>query len=83
MKNKNMNENGNRNVNNGGRKWLAEEEAARYLGLNKYTLQRWRLKKGVVHSNGTVTPGPKYYKPAGRVLYDQQDLDNWVITEGA
>jgi excisionase family DNA binding protein len=50
------------------RKLLTVKEAASYLRLSASTLNRLRVSGG----------GPKYYKLAGRVLYDIADLDAWI-----
>ena len=47
---------------------LTAGEAAEYLRSSAVSLARWRTK-------GT---GPRYSKPAGRVLYDPADLDQWL-----
>ncbi|NIO22002.1 MAG: helix-turn-helix domain-containing protein [Candidatus Aenigmarchaeota archaeon] len=51
------------------KRWLNEEQAARYLGISKYTLQKWRRPGN---------PGPRFYKVGARILYELQDLDFWV-----
>lgn len=63
-----------------GRVWLSEQAAADYLGVTKRTLQRWR--SGVVRANGQVVVGPQYYQPAGKVFYDRDELDGWVVSFG-
>ena len=63
-----------------GRVWLSEQAAADYLGVTKRTLQRWR--SGVVRANGQVIGGPKYYQPAGKVFFDRDELDEWVVSFG-
>lgn len=68
----------NKNI-EGGRKWMTENAAATYLGLNKRTLQRWRQNNGVIRSDGSVKPGPKFYKPAGQIFYDRDELDAWIV----
>ena len=47
---------------------LPVAEAATYLCLSASTLNRLRVSGGE----------PRYYKLAGRVLYDVRDLDQWV-----
>jgi predicted site-specific integrase-resolvase len=44
--------------------WYNTVQAATYLGLRPCTLEKWR-----VHGRG-----PRYFKPAGRVRYDERDL---------
>ena len=58
---------------------MTENAAATYLGLNKRTLQRWRQNNGVIRSDGSVKPGPKFYKPAGQIFYDRDELDAWIV----
>jgi len=48
--------------------FVSTKTAAEYCGISAATLKRWRYE-------GT---GPKYYKPAGRVLYDIVDLCEFV-----
>lgn len=43
-------------------------EAARYVGLGKPTLERFRVSGG----------GPVYIKLGGAVRYRQADLDAWL-----
>jgi hypothetical protein len=45
--------------------------AAKYIGYAENTLQYWRTHK----------IGPKYFKPAGKILYLKQDLDDWMNGE--
>ena len=47
---------------------LPVAEAATYLSLSASTLNRLRVSGG----------GPRYAKLAGKVLYDMQDLDQWI-----
>jgi predicted DNA-binding transcriptional regulator AlpA len=48
------------------------ENAAKYLGRSKKTLDMWRV-------NGT---GPKFIKTGGgRVFYFLEDLDSWINGE--
>jgi hypothetical protein len=44
------------------------DEAALYLGCAAGTLENWRVQRR----------GPMYYKPAGKVFYYKQDLDQWI-----
>jgi predicted DNA-binding transcriptional regulator AlpA len=47
---------------------LKVAEAAEYVCLSASTLNQLRVGGG----------GPRYAKLAGRVLYDQVDLDAWI-----
>ena len=47
---------------------LNTNEAARYCGLAKATLDQLRTKGG----------GPPYYKLGRKVVYDTADLDHWL-----
>lgn len=47
---------------------LTTVEAAEYLRVKPTTLEQWRWKGN----------GPRYSKPAGRILYDPADLDRWI-----
>ena len=51
-------------------KKLSTNEAAAFLGVQPCTLEVWRCKKR----------GPKYSKLGSRVMYDQQDLENWFAS---
>ncbi|BBF93424.1 helix-turn-helix transcriptional regulator [Blastochloris tepida] len=42
--------------------------AAKYLGLGKSTLDKWRCTGG----------GPRFSKLGARVVYAKPDLDQWV-----
>lgn len=79
-KNEGTNKEERNDRNERGRVWLSEQAAADYLGVTKRTLQRWR--SGVVRANGQVVVGPKYYQPAGKVFYDRDELDGWVVSAG-
>ncbi len=48
-------------------KFLSVEDAARYLGLKRSTLDHYRWIGG----------GPRYRKHGGRVKYTEPDLDQW------
>lgn len=48
--------------------FLTTKEAADFLKYSEQRLAEWRAK-------GT---GPKYYKPADKVLYTREDLIEWV-----
>ena len=50
---------------------LNTDEAARYCGLAKATLDQLRYKGG----------GPVYIKLGRRVIYDTTDLDRWLDTQ--
>ena len=43
-------------------------EAAKYLGLSRSTLEKWRIYGG----------GPKFYKYLKVVRYRVSDLDEWL-----
>lgn len=47
---------------------LNVKEAAKYVPCGESTLNRLRSQGG----------GPVYTKPAGRVLYDTNELDKWI-----
>lgn len=47
---------------------MTTKEAAEYLRHSEVTLEQWRLSG----------KGPKFYKPAGKVIYDKDDLDDWL-----
>lgn len=79
-KNERTNKEERNDRNERGRVWLSEQAAADYLGVTKRTLQRWR--SGVVRANGQVVVGPKYYQPAGKVFFDRDELDEWVVSFG-
>ena len=79
-KNEGTNKEERNDRNERGRVWLSEQAAADYLGVTKRTLQRWR--SGVVRANGQVVVGPKYYQPAGKVFFDRDELDEWVVSFG-
>jgi predicted DNA-binding transcriptional regulator AlpA len=49
---------------------LRVPEAAHFLGLSKSTLDKLRLTGG----------GPAYLRLGRRVVYDPQDLDEWVVS---
>lgn len=79
-KNEGTNKEERNDRNERGRVWLSEQAAADYLGVTKRTLQRWR--SGVVRANGQIVVGPKYYQPAGKVFFDRDELDEWVVSFG-
>jgi hypothetical protein len=47
---------------------LTVKEAAAYVRHGVSTLNKLRTRGG----------GPRYSKPASKVLYDQRDLDKWI-----
>lgn len=47
---------------------LSPEEAAQYLNMSVDTLANWRSSGG----------GPKFHKPAKKIYYFREDLENWV-----
>jgi excisionase family DNA binding protein len=47
---------------------LSTDEAAKYLGYGKSTLDKLRCKGG----------GPRYIAHGRRVTYDPDDLDEWI-----
>lgn len=48
--------------------FLDTKEAAEFIKHSVSTLEGWR-------SSGT---GPKWYKPAGKVVYSKTDLLDWI-----
>jgi len=55
-------------------KVLTEREAARYIGMSVYYLQRDRCC-GVT---GKRTPGPAFIKVGRRLSYLLSDLNDWI-----
>ena len=53
---------------------FTEKQAARYIGMSKYFLQRDRCC-GVT---GRRTPGPAFIKMGRSVRYLKDDLDQWI-----
>lgn len=49
--------------------FLAEPDAARYLGYSPYTLRFWRREKC----------GPAYHRAMRSVRYHVADLDAWLL----
>jgi predicted site-specific integrase-resolvase len=49
-------------------RYLTPAQAAKYSGIPVSTLNAWRYEGR----------GPNFYKPAGRVLYDRQELDSFI-----
>jgi len=50
------------------RKLLTTEQAARALGRKKHTMENWR----------SLGEGPAFHKVGGRVLYNRQDVLNFL-----
>lgn len=48
--------------------FLTTKQAAEFLKHSEQTLERWRQEN----------KPPKYYKPSDKILYDKQDLIDWV-----
>lgn len=48
--------------------FLDSDQAAKYLGLKRTTLEAWRCRGG----------GPKFAKLGRAVRYRQADLDAWI-----
>jgi len=59
---------------------LTEAETARYLGISRATLERWRAQG---HSGAKATaPVPRFIKLGSRaVRYDRADLDEFIATQ--
>lgn len=53
------------------KEWFTTKEAAEYIGHSESTLENWRVET-------EKSPGPRFYKPLGKVLYNRDDLDSWV-----
>ncbi len=54
------------------KRWLNINEAAEYIGY----------KKDAIHmkvQNGEFQLGIHFHKPTGKLLFDKNELDNWVI----
>jgi excisionase family DNA binding protein len=47
---------------------LTRKEASEYLRLKPITLAQWALNRR----------GPIYYKVGGKILYKQQELEEWL-----
>ena len=52
----------------GNRQLVRETVAARLLGMSRSTLQIWRHER----------KGPPYYKVGSKILYDVQQLSDWL-----
>lgn len=50
------------------RRYFRTREAADYIGMAKSTMEKWRL----------TGDGPRFSKCLRAVLYDVQDLDEWL-----
>lgn len=64
----NLEEEGGKEMNGNGRKYLSTREAAEWLGLSPRTLDRYRVSGG----------GPAFHRFGGRVRYLAEDLDDWA-----
>lgn len=51
------------------RRMHTEAEIARMYPFSRRTLQKWRLLGG---------RGPRWYRAAGKVLYDIDEVDEWI-----
>ena len=54
------------------KRWLNINEAAIYIGYKKETIHK-------KVQNGEFQPGINYYKQNGKLLFDINELDNWVM----
>lgn len=54
------------------KRWLNISEAAHYLGYSKEHIHKLK--------NTHFIESKHYYKKAGRLLFDKQELDNWVVS---
>lgn len=54
------------------RRWLKPDDAAHHIGVSSKTLANWRW----------AGKGPRFYKAAHSVLYDRDELDAWVRSNG-
>lgn len=54
------------------KRWLNAREASYYLGYSKEHIHKLK--------DAYLIEGKHYYKKAGRILFDKQELDNWVTT---
>ena len=54
------------------KRWLNINETAIYIGYKKETIHK-KVK------NGEFKPGIHYYKQSGKLLFDKNELDNWVM----
>lgn len=57
---------------------LSEREAATYIGLTVWYLQRDRNSKEKGDTDGR-TPGPPYVRVGRRIRYLIKDLDEWLL----
>ncbi len=56
------------------RRYLSTKETARYTGWSEAYLRQSRCE-GIRKNR---TPGPPFIKVGWKVLYDKQDLDEWL-----
>jgi len=52
-------------------KYLTTHEVAELLRLSKRTLDNWRTQK----------TGPTWTKAGGRILYDTEDIKEWIESQ--
>ncbi len=53
--------------------WLTTPKAAKYCG---------DLSSAYFNQMRTEREGPKYYKIGSRIVYNKQDLDEWIRSHG-
>lgn len=58
--------------------WMTEEEAAAYLRYAPRSLQQWRKDGCIIMKRGQET-APPYYRRAGKIVYERNDLDSWLL----
>lgn len=58
--------------NNVEKRWLNISEAANYLGYSKDHLHKLKESSFII--------GQHYYKKSGKLLFDKNELDKWVMT---
>ena len=54
------------------KRWLNINEASEYIGYKKETIHK-------KVQNGEFQPEIHYYKKSGKLLFDKNELDNWVM----
>jgi len=54
------------------KKFYTIKEAAQFLNVSEQSLYDYRC----------AGKGPKHYKPAGRIYYFEEDLIDWIKTNG-
>ena len=54
------------------KRWLNINEAAMYIGYKKETIHK-------KVQNGEFQPEIHYYKQSGKLLFEKNELDNWVM----